>query len=81
VDALAAVASRRAYENLEAGQAEVNLRDAAAQMRLAGQIEHDDALIEQDRGPRPRLRSSGTGLETVKAMIVHWMIDVDVNVN
>ena len=41
---LASVALRRCYERLEAGQASVSLQDAAALIRLAREIQRDDAV-------------------------------------
>ncbi len=41
---LAGLALRRCYERLEAGQASVSLQDAAALIRLAREIEQDDAV-------------------------------------
>ena len=41
---LANLALRRCYERLEAGQASVSLQDAAALIRLAREIERDDAV-------------------------------------
>ena len=41
---LANLALRRCYERLEAGQASVSPQDAAALIRLAWQIERDDAV-------------------------------------
>ena len=46
---LAALALRRCYERLEAGQASVSLQDAVATMRLARQIEHDEAIPARDK--------------------------------
>jgi hypothetical protein len=41
---LAALVLRRCYERLVAGQASVSLQDAAALLRLAREIERDDAV-------------------------------------
>ena len=41
---LANLGLRRCYERLEAGQASVSLQDAAALIRLAREIERDDAV-------------------------------------
>ena len=41
---LAALVLRRCYERLVAGQASVSLQDAAALIRLAREIERDDAV-------------------------------------
>ena len=46
---LAALALRRAYERVEAGQAAVPVQDAVAAMRLAWQIEHDEAIPARDK--------------------------------
>ena len=46
VDDLAALALRRCYERLEAGEASVSLQDAAAILRLAREIERDDAAAK-----------------------------------
>ena len=48
VDDLAALTLRRCYERLEAGEAAVSLQDAAAVMRLAWQIERDEAIPARD---------------------------------
>jgi hypothetical protein len=45
---LAAITLRRAYERVEAGVAGVSPGDAVALLRLAHEIEHDDALTERD---------------------------------
>ena len=45
---LAALALRRCYERLEAGGA-VSVTDAVVAMRLAWQIEHDEAIPARDR--------------------------------
>lgn len=52
VEDLAALVLRRCYERLEAGEAEVRLRDAVALLRLAHEIEHDEALAERDAARR-----------------------------
>jgi hypothetical protein len=44
IDDLASLVLRRCWERLEAGQASVSLRDAAALVRLAREIERDDAV-------------------------------------
>lgn len=49
---LARVVLRRAYERLEAGGAEVTVRDAVAILRFAHEIEHDEALAERDAARR-----------------------------
>jgi len=49
---LARLALRRAYERLEAGEAEVSIRDAVAVLRLAHEIEHDAAVAERDAARR-----------------------------
>ena len=46
---LAALALRRCYERLEAGEAAVSLQDAAAAMRLVWQIERDEAIPARDK--------------------------------
>ena len=46
---LAALALRRAYERIEAGEAAVPVHDAVAVMRLAWQIEHDEAIPARDK--------------------------------
>jgi hypothetical protein len=46
---LAALALRRCYERLEAGEAAVPVQDAVAAMRLAWQIEHDEAIPARDK--------------------------------
>ena len=48
---LANLVLRRCYERVEAGEA-ANLRDAAALLRLAHEIEHDAALAERDAARR-----------------------------
>ena len=52
VEDLAAITLRRAYERVEAGEAGVTIRDAVAVLRLAHEIEHDDALAERDAARR-----------------------------
>ena len=49
VDDLAALALRRCYERLEAGEAAVSLQDAVVAMRLAWQIERDEAIPARDK--------------------------------
>ena len=49
VDDLAALVLRRCYERLEAGEAAVSLQDAVAAMRLAWQIERDEAIPARDK--------------------------------
>jgi hypothetical protein len=46
---LAALALRRCYERLEAGEATVPVQDAVAALRLAWQIERDEAIPARDR--------------------------------
>ena len=46
---LARVAMQRAYERVEAGEAAVSLQDAVAAMRLAWQIERDEAIPARDK--------------------------------
>jgi hypothetical protein len=46
---LAALALRRAYERIEACEAAVPVQDAVAAMRLAWQIERDEAIPARDR--------------------------------
>ena len=41
--------SGAAYERLEAGEAAVSLQDAVAAMRLAWQIERDEAIPARDK--------------------------------
>jgi len=45
---LARVALQHAYERIEAGEAAVSPQDAVAAMRLAWQIERDEAIPERD---------------------------------
>ena len=52
VEDLAAIALRRTYERVEAGEAAVTIRDAVAILRLAHEIEHEDALAERDAARR-----------------------------
>ena len=52
VEDLAALALRRCYEGLQSGRPAVSVRDAVAVMRLAREIEHDDALAERDAARR-----------------------------
>jgi hypothetical protein len=49
---LASLALRRCYERLEAGEQAVSLQDAAALVRLAREIERDDAVAERDAARR-----------------------------
>ena len=49
---LARVAIGRAYERLEAGEVGVTIRDAVTVLRLAREMEHDDALAERDAARR-----------------------------
>jgi hypothetical protein len=49
---LARVAMQHAYERIEAGEAAVSLQDAVAAMRLAWQIERDEAIPERDAALR-----------------------------
>ena len=49
---LARVAMQRAYERVEAGEAAVSLQDAVAAMRLAWQVERDEAIPERDAALR-----------------------------
>jgi hypothetical protein len=51
---LAALALRRAYERVEAGDAAVSLRNAVAAMRLAWQIERAEAMLGAVRQARER---------------------------
>jgi hypothetical protein len=46
---LARVAMQRAYERVEASEAAVSLQDAVAAMRLAWQIERDEAIPARDK--------------------------------
>ena len=46
---LARVAMKRAYERVEASEAAVSLQDAVAAMRLAWQIERDEAIPARDK--------------------------------
>ena len=58
---LASLALRRCYERLEAGQASVSLQDAAALVRLAREIERDDAVAAA-AGARARAEMFQKGL-------------------
>ena len=49
---LARVAMQRAYERVEAGEAAVSLQNAVAAMRLAWQVERDQAIPERDAALR-----------------------------
>ena len=49
VDDLAALVLRRCYERLEAGEAAISVQDAVAAMRLAWQIERDEAIPARDK--------------------------------
>jgi hypothetical protein len=46
---LAALAIRRCYEQLEAGVTAASVQEAVVAMRLAWQIEHDEAIPARDR--------------------------------
>ena len=49
---LADLVVRRCYEGLQSGRPTVSLQDAAAVMRLAWQIERDEAIPERDAALR-----------------------------
>ena len=49
---LAALVTGRAFERLETDEARVAIPDAVAVLRLAHEIEHDDALAERDTARR-----------------------------
>ena len=66
---LARLALRRAYERLEAGEAEVSIRDAVAVLRLAHEIEHDAAVAERDAARR-QLEEWEHGLWIIRNAIV-----------
>jgi hypothetical protein len=66
---LAAVALRRCYERLEAGEAEVAARDAVAVFRLVHKIDHDDALAERDAARR-QMQEWRNGLWIIRNAVV-----------
>ena len=66
---LARMALRRAYERLEAGEAEVTIRDAVAILRLAHEIEHEDALAERDAARR-QIAEWKRGLRLIRDAVV-----------
>ena len=52
IDELAPLVLRRCYERVEAGEQAVSVQDAVAAMRLAWQIERDQAIPERDAALR-----------------------------
>jgi hypothetical protein len=52
VEDLAALVLRRCHEGLQSGKSAVSARDAVALLRLAREMEHDDALAERDAARR-----------------------------
>jgi hypothetical protein len=52
IDELAPLVLRRCYERVEAGEQAVSVQDAVATMRLAWQIERDQAIPERDAALR-----------------------------
>jgi hypothetical protein len=69
---LAALVTRRAFERLEADEARVAIGDAVAVLRLAHEIEHDDALAERDTARR-QMEEWKVGLWTIhNAIVKHY---------
>ena len=66
---LASLVLRRCYERLQSGEASVSLRDAVAVMRLAHEIEHDDALAERDAARR-QMEEWQHGLWIIRTAVV-----------
>jgi hypothetical protein len=70
---LAALVTRRVFERLEAGEARVAIREAVAVLRLAHEIEHDEALAERD-APRRQMeewrQELRSGLWAVRSVLV-----------
>ena len=66
---LAALVTRRAFERLEADEARVAIRDAVAVLRLAHEIEHDDALAERDAARR-QMQEWQNGLWIIRNAVV-----------
>ena len=69
VSDLAALVTRRAFERLEADEARVAIRDAVAVLRLAHEIEHDDALAERDAARR-QMQEWQNGLWIIRNAVV-----------
>jgi hypothetical protein len=70
---VARAALRRAYERLEAGEVKVTIRDAVAILRLAHEIEHEDALAERDAARRQMQewrQEFKSGLWAVRSVLV-----------
>ena len=66
---LANLVLRRCYERVEAGEAAVTIRYAIAALRLAWQIEHEDALAERDAARR-QMEEWQHGLRIIRNAIV-----------
>ena len=66
---LASLVLRRCYERLQSGEASVSLRDAVSVMRLAHEIEHDDALAERDAARR-QMEEWQHGLQLIRNAVV-----------
>ena len=69
VDDLAALALRRCYERLEAGEAAVSLQDAVVAMRLAWQIERDEAIPARDKALAELAKAQAAVLSLKDAII------------
>ena len=72
---LAALALRRCYERLEAGEAAVSLQDAVAAMRLAWQIERDEAIPARDKALAELAEAQAAVLSLKDAIIRHSGLD------
>ena len=66
---LADLVVRRCYEGLQSGRPTVSLQDAAAVMRLAWQIERDEAIPERDAALR-QLAGAQAAVLTLKDAII-----------
>jgi hypothetical protein len=72
---LASLALRRCYERLEAGQASVSLQDAVAAMRLAWQIERDEAIPARDKAQAELAEAQAAVLSLKDAIVRHSGLD------
>ena len=68
---LASLALRRAYERLEAGEPAVSVQDAVAAMRLAWQIERDEAIPARDAALAELAEAQAAVLSLKDAVIRH----------
>ena len=75
VDDLAALVLRRCYERLEADEAAVSLQDAVAAMRLAWQIERDEAIPARDKALAELAEAQAAVLSLKDAIVRHSGLD------